>query len=109
MFSTVARLEQSVSTACEHGDMCVHDRAGHGLSAIQLRLALATPRDWEDAIVTEVRPDGWITLSTVDASAVRVLWNHADMSTTILVGEPVALHTRYDVLSASGQHLNVAR
>ncbi len=40
---TTARLQQSLATACEQGEMCVHDRSGHQLSAIQWRLATATP------------------------------------------------------------------
>ncbi|WP_052460331.1 hypothetical protein [Microbacterium gorillae] len=107
--TTITRLELSLSTACEQGAMCVHDRSGHGLSAIQLRLALATPSAWRDAVVTAVTADGWITLVAIaDGTNVRV-WHHADVSEDLAIGEPVALHARYDVLVAAGRHLNVAR
>lgn len=106
--TTITRLEQSLSTACEHGAMCVHDRAGHGLSPLQLRLALATPSAWTDAVVTAVESDGWITLAALTGDTVLV-WNHADLTETLVVGEPVALHGRYDVLVAGSRHLNVAR
>lgn len=106
---TTTHLQQSLATACENGAMCVHDRSGHGLSAIRLRLALATSSAWADAIVTDVAADGWITLATVlEGETVRV-WHHADLTASLRIGEPVALHGRYDVLVAAGAHLNVAR
>lgn len=103
-----ASLQQSLATACEQGMMCIHDRSGHQLGAIQLRLATATPSGWTDALVTEIAADGWITLATLDSGDVRV-WNHADLTDSLVVGEPVALHERYSVLVAGDLRINVAR
>lgn len=103
-----ASLLQSLSTACEHGSMCVHDRPGHSLSAIQLRLALATPSGWNDAVVLDTDSDGWITLATLDGELTRV-WHHSDVSDVISPGEPVAVHGRYGVLASGSLRLNVAR
>jgi hypothetical protein len=38
-----------------------------------------------------------------------VLWNHADLTADITVGEPVVLHSVYDVLVAGGAKHNVLR
>ena len=103
-----ARLQQSLATACEQGMMCVHDRAGHQLGAIQWRLATATPSGWVDGIVSAVDVDGWVTVATLDGATERV-WNHADLTTTLRVGEPVSVHDRYAVLVAGELRLNVAR
>lgn len=108
IMTITTRLEQSLATACEHGAMCVHDRDGHGLSAIRLRLALATPAAWQDAVVTAVEEDGWISLVTLDGVELGV-WHHADLRENVSIGEPVALHTRYDVLVVAGTARNVAR
>ncbi|NQX25782.1 hypothetical protein HQQ81_00265 [Microbacteriaceae bacterium VKM Ac-2854] len=105
--STHTRLLHSVSTACERGAMCVHDRAGHGLGALQLRLALATPGGWQDALITEVSDDGWLTLQLWDSSETVRVWHHAAVELT--AGTPVALHERYAVLAAGTLKLNVAR
>lgn len=105
---TTARLQQSLATACEQGEMCVHDRSGHQLSAIQWRLATATPSGWVDALVTAVESDGWITVATLAGERVRV-WNHANRTDSLHVGEPVSVHARYDVLVAGDTRVNVAR
>ena len=105
---TTARLQQSLATACEQGEMCVHDRSGHQLSAIQWRLATATPSGWVDALVTAVDGDGWIALATLDGERLRV-WNHADRTGTLTAGDPVSVHNRYDVVVAGTVRFNVAR
>lgn len=121
-----ARLLHSVSTVCEHGAMCVHDKPGHGLGIVQRRLARATS-GWVDAIVLDVDADGWLTLVPLDdaqgtatASAadaweddwaprgVLRFWQHADLTGVIAPGEPVAVHTRYAVLAIGGALHNVA-
>lgn len=106
--SVSTRLQQSVATACEHGAMCVHDRAGHQLGAVQLRLAIATPSGWADALVAEVSADGWIVLRTLDGDLARV-WHHADLRDVLPLGTPVSVHSRYDVLDAGTVRINVAR
>lgn len=104
--STHTRLLHSVSTACERGAMCVHDRAGHGLGALQLRLALATPSGWRDALVTAVESDGWVELQLWESGETVRVWHHAAVA--LDAGAPVALHERYAVLSAGALKLNVA-
>lgn len=105
--STHTRLLHSVSTACERGAMCVHDRAGHGLGALQLRLALATPSGWRDALVAGTSEDGWVTLQLWDSGETVRVWHHATVE--LAAGAPVALHDRYAVLAAGVLKLNVAR
>lgn len=104
--STHTRLQHSVSTACERGAMCVHDRSGHGLGTLQLRLALATPSGWRDALVREVAEDGWITLTLWESGETARVWHHAEAA--LIPGAPVALHERYAVLAAGALTLNVA-
>lgn len=101
------RLQSTVETACERGAMCVHDRAGHGLGALQLRLARATPGGWADALVTAVDEDGWISLELWESGGVERVWHHAEAA--LAVGAPVSLHTRYGVLTSGALQISVAR
>ena len=100
------RLQNTVETACERGAMCVHDRAGHGLGALQLRLARATPAGWVDAIVASVDEGGWIELELWSGGSARV-WHHAEAA--LAEGAPVALHERYGVLADGARRLSVAQ
>lgn len=104
--STRTRLQTTVETACERGGMCVHDRAGHGLGALQLRLALATPTGWADAIVASVDDRGWIVLELWTGGTVQV-WHHAEAA--LAEGAPVSLHARYGVLADGARRLSVAQ
>ncbi|KQQ18998.1 hypothetical protein ASF48_16825 [Rathayibacter sp. Leaf299] len=101
------RLQTTVDTACERGAMCVHDRAGHGLGALQLRLARATPQGRVDAIVASVDDEGWIELVLWDSGATERVWHHA--ATALAAGAPVSFHARYGVLTAGAQQISVAR
>lgn len=106
--STITRLQQSLETSCEQGMMCVHDRSGHSLSTIQLRLAQATPSGWTDHVVADIAADGWVTLVDFDGAATRV-WHHADLRPALVLGTPVSLHARFDVLATGTAFHNVAR
>ncbi len=89
----------SVMSGCRAAD-CAVDSAGHGLNLAQRRAAAASRRKWRDAIVLDTSTDGWITLGLVhDDSTVRV-WSHVDEnSTPPAIGEPVSVHTVFNVLS----------
>jgi hypothetical protein len=98
-------LDHTASCACEPGAMCADTRPGHGLHALQLRLAAATPSRWDDAVVIGVR-DGWVDAVTLDGAALS-LWNHGDLAEVVTPGEPVAVHSIYNVLSAGARRFNV--
>jgi hypothetical protein len=100
-------LQTTVDTACERGEMCVHDRAGHGLGALQLRLARATPRGWVDALVAAVDGDGWISLVLWESGDVERVWHHSEAA--LAVGAPVSFHGRYGVLTSGALQISVAR
>lgn len=104
--SPIPELDHTADCACELGEMCADIRPGHGLHALQLRLAAATPSQWVDLIVASVREDGWVHAHSLDGSPVA-LWNHRDLAQVVSVGEPVALHTGYNVLSAGSRRFNV--
>jgi hypothetical protein len=93
---------------CVAGDACSSFAPGHALHLIQARLAAATPSDWLDAVVAAVdAASGEIELRAVSDDARFTVWHAAPQD--LAVGEPVALHARYAVLSARGRRLNVAR
>jgi hypothetical protein len=99
-------LDHTASCACESGAMCADIRPGHGLHALQLRLAVATPSRWDDALVVDVRDDGWVSAVTLEGTSVS-LWNHGDLAQVVSPGEPVALHSIYNVLCAGARRFNV--
>jgi hypothetical protein len=98
----------TVHTVCEHGDMCVDDRAGHAVTLLRARLAHLAPQGWVDAQVRAARPDGVIELERwTDGSVVRA-WNHADLTEALPLGSIVALHDAYGILAAGDHRYNVA-
>jgi hypothetical protein len=92
--------------ACASPELCASIRPGHGLGALQDRLARATALHWADALVIDVDAEGWIQLAMLDDGAAVRVWSHA--GAPVRAGDPVALHTRYHVLAAGAQRLNVA-
>lgn len=103
-----AEVRERATCMCVHGGACSSFAAGHALHLIQARLAAATPSEWIDAIVETVEDDsGEVTLRSITGGAPLRVWHAA--STGLSTGDPVALHDRYAVLSASGRRLNVAR
>ncbi|GAB3608138.1 hypothetical protein GCM10027414_02630 [Humibacter ginsengiterrae] len=102
------RADQHTAASCawEQGGMCADNRPGHGLHAVQLRLAAATPSQWQDLLVVRVRNDGWVEAATLDGCPVS-LWNHGDLTDVVAAGDPVALHPVYNVLSAGARRFNV--
>jgi hypothetical protein len=87
--------------------MCVSERAGHSLSAIQLRVASATPSKWVDATVYSVQADGRAVLSPAFGGADVTVWNHAGLAQVLAVGDPVALHSVYNVLAVGAHRFSV--
>lgn len=84
---------------------CGSTAAGHSLSFLQSRLASAAAYGWQDGVVESVR-DGWISVRTLDGDRTRV-WSHA--AEAVLAGEPVSVHSVYDVLAIGDFRLNVLR
>lgn len=101
-----ADQHHTAECVCELGKMCADIRPGHGLHAVQLRLAAATPSQWQDLIVAAVHENGWVDTFTIDGTPVA-LWNHRDLAEVVSPGEPVALHPSYNVLSAGSRRFNV--
>jgi hypothetical protein len=98
----------TVHTVCEHGVMCVDDRAGHAITLLRARLAHLASTAWEDARVLGVDADGFLELERwSDGTAVRV-WHHTDLSVALPAGSVVALHGQYGVLAAGDDRYNVA-
>jgi hypothetical protein len=93
---------------CALGSECETLGAGHSLSFMRQRLAAATPSKWVDAIVAHVAADGRIRVATVSDRSELILWHHADLTSIVEVGEPVALHSVYQVLAAGPAWFNVA-
>ncbi|HEV7567110.1 MAG TPA: hypothetical protein VGO31_14260 [Microbacteriaceae bacterium] len=113
-------LQHTLECACGRAGMCADNRPGHGLNFIQLRIASATRSRWTDAIVHETTDNGWIALAPLASDAARDtadsdtagtdiiwVWHHADLTNTIRVGDPVALHDLYNVLAAGRGRFNV--
>ncbi|MDR5700304.1 hypothetical protein [Agromyces aerolatus] len=92
---------------CETHEACSSDRPGHGVNAVQARLAHATPSKWIDAIVVDVDRDGFIVVADL-GGGIRRLWHHAALGDVLAVGEPVALHAVYGVLAHAEGRFSVA-
>lgn len=92
---------------CETHEACSSDRPGHGLNAIQARLAHATPSKWIDAIVVDVDRDGFVTVADL-GGGIRRLWHHAPLGEALALGEPVAVHAIYGVLAHAERRFSVA-
>jgi hypothetical protein len=92
---------------CETHEACTSDRPGHGVNAVQARLAHATPSKWIDAIVLGIDSAGFVTVVDL-AGGIRRLWHHAPLGDVLAVGEPVAVHEVYGVLAHGEHRLSVA-
>ncbi|GAA1942798.1 hypothetical protein [Agromyces allii] len=92
---------------CEHAAECSSDRPGHGLNAVQERLAAVTASKWIDAFVTSVDASGFAWLATLDGG-IRRVWQHEAFGGALAAGDPVALHGVYGVLVAGAQRFSVA-
>src|SRR5689334_16191718 len=105
---TPTPVRQETVCMCMRGGACTSFAPGHAVHLIQARLASAAATDWLDATVSGRSDDGTITLHTLDGEAIE-LWNGAGAAAAVRTGDPVALHTRYHALSASGRLFNALR
>jgi hypothetical protein len=76
---------------------------------MQERLALATPSKWEDALVITVSVNGWLKVALLEGDEIIEVWNHADLTGMVHAGDPVALHSVYNVLAVGEAKHNVLR
>jgi hypothetical protein len=88
-------------------DSCDGHGAGHALLPLQERVTAATPSKWRDATVRSVSADGWIALDVLDSADAVWAWHHADLTSSIPVGTPVALHGIYHTLAVGRARHNV--
>lgn len=96
---------------CESAAECRSDRPGHGLHAMQERLAVTTASKWVDAIVVAIDEHGFATLAEFgdgDHAGVRRVWHHDAFEGALAPGEPVAIHALYGVLARGRQRFSVA-
>ena len=93
---------------CETSAECRSDRPGHGLHAMQERLAAVTASKWIDAIVVGVDADGFATLAEFADTDVHRVWHHGAFDGGLAAGDPVALHEVYGVLARGEQRFSVA-
>ncbi|TFV99675.1 hypothetical protein [Orlajensenia leifsoniae] len=88
-------------------ETCGAHAQGHAISPIRERAANATPSKWRDAFVAHVDADGWIAVDLFDTGERLWAWHHDDLTASVSIGQPVALHAVYDVLSVGSARLSV--
>ena len=93
---------------CETAGECRSERPGHGLHAMQARLATVAASKWIDAIVVSIEADGFATLAEFAGTALHRVWHHDAFGGDIAAGDPVALHTVYGVLASGEQRFSIA-
>jgi hypothetical protein len=96
----------------EHGEACVSRAPGHGLSALQERVAGATPSKWRDGLVSHVSSGGWIGIDVLeprdpDRNETVWVWSHTDLTASVWRGLPVAVHVLYHTLAVGRERFNV--
>ncbi len=105
-------MARSTTSATAHScvigeDMaCAHVTPGHTLDLMRRRLAAATPSRWQDALVTAVS-GGVAELALLESGRVLRVWNHEAIGSTVVAGDPVALHGVYGVLAAGDSWVSV--
>ncbi|KJL35209.1 hypothetical protein [Microbacterium azadirachtae] len=100
---------QAAACMCDHGDVCSSFAPGHALHLIQARLAAATTAGWTDALVTGLdRAAGIVQVQTLEGEILS-LWNAGGAALEVEPGQPVAVHTRWNVLAIGALRYNVAR
>ena len=93
---------------CESATECRSDRPGHGLHAMQERLAATTASKWIDALVVEVDAQGFATLADFHDGGLWRVWHHDGFAGVLSLGEPVGLHGLYGVLARGDERFSVA-
>jgi hypothetical protein len=95
---------------CVHGQSCSSFAPGHALHLIQARLSSATPSDWVDAIVESTDAAAGVVLVRTLTNGEQIeLWSGSGAALEAVVGAPVALHGRYDVLAVGSLRFNILR
>ena len=89
------------------GESCLHRGAGHAMHALQERVTAATPGKWRDGLVSHVSAGGWIGIDLLDTGETEWVWNHADLTASVSVGQPVAVHAVYHALAVGRDRINV--
>jgi len=115
---------------CENstGESCLSHGAGHAGNDLQNRVTAATPSKWRDGFISHLGTGGWIGVEllgnsdTAQATEVQAakaptaeaptpetlwVWNHADLRSTLALGEPVAVHALYHALAVGSERINV--
>jgi len=93
---------------CVTASECRSDRPGHGLHAMQERLATTTASKWIDAVVSGVDALGFATVVGFHDGEVHRIWHHDVFGDGLRAGEPVALHALYGVLARGADRFSVA-
>jgi hypothetical protein len=86
---------------------CDASAPGHAISPIRERAAIATPSKWRDALVAHVDAEGWVALDLFDTDERLWAWHHEALTAHLSVGQPVAVHSVYDVLSIGRTRLSL--
>jgi hypothetical protein len=104
------QVRERAACMCSLGGSCSSFAPGHALHLIQARLSSATPTEWVDAIVEATdAAHGVVVVRTLVAGELVELWSGAGAAHDAVVGAPVALHSRYDVLALGAARFNVLR
>jgi hypothetical protein len=98
----------TAQTVCEHGVMCVDDRAGHAVTLLRARLAHLAPQGWVDALVLDARADGVVELERWSDGEVQRIWHHVALTEALPAGSIVAIHATFGLLAAGDRRYNVA-
>ncbi|TFB54767.1 hypothetical protein [Cryobacterium tagatosivorans] len=89
------------------GGSCQDRGAGHALHALQERVTAATPSKWRDGFISHVSAGGWIGVDLLETGETAWLWNHADLTASVTLGQPVAVHALYHALAVGRDRINV--
>lgn len=92
---------------CFLGPSCSWIGPGHSMAFAQDHIADSEREGWHDSIVEELTAGGWIRLSALHGAASVLIWNHADLSAFLAVGDPVAVNAKRHVLAAGDHRFNV--
>jgi hypothetical protein len=105
-------LDNAAECVHELGESCASRAPGHSLSALQERIASATPSKWRDGFVSHVSTGGWIGIDLLESNGAGEsetvwVWSHADLAASVSVGLPVAVHALYNALAVGRERFNV--
>jgi hypothetical protein len=92
---------------CTDAGTCARRGPGHAMHIIQAQAAAATGSKWVDGIVRGANRGGWICIDPIGADGTIWAWHHADLTETLTVGAPVAIHPVYKVLAAGDIRLSI--